>query len=45
MHFHLARLDFGDVENIVDEFEQVLARIVDAAQVIDPFTPARRFDL
>ena len=37
MDFHLAGFDFGDVEDVVDEFEQVFARVVDAAQVFGPF--------
>ena len=33
--FHFARLDFGDVEDVVDEREQMLARAVDFFQVGD----------
>ena len=36
VNLHLAGFDLGDVEDVVDEFEQVAARVVDAAQVFDP---------
>src|SRR6266446_2767947 len=45
MDLHLARLNFGNVKAVVDKFEEVLAGIVDAAEVVHPFTVTFGFDL
>ena len=45
MNLHLARLNFRNVQNVVDQFEQVFSRIVDAAQILRPILPPLSLDI